>query len=79
MAEDLLRKIDDAAARTQTSQSEFTATVFEAWLGALDDADSEGFRAMFWRLKSTGYLRARPPRYPGRTGGRWVVEEVPPD
>jgi len=77
LPEDLLRKIDEAAVGTRTSRSEFIAKILEESIGASEEKSTHEYPTVFWKLKSTGYLRARSPRYPSRSIGQWVVEEVP--
>lgn len=77
LPEDLLKKIDEATTRMRTSRSEFIAGALEEKLGVAEEIDAHEFPTVLWRLKSSGYLRARSPKYPGRSVGKWVVEEVP--
>ena len=77
LPEHLLKKIDEATVGTRTSRSEFIAKILEENIGTSEEEGTPEYPTVFWKLKSTGYLRARSPRYPGRSIGQWVVEEVP--
>jgi hypothetical protein len=70
LPEDLLKKIDEAAVGTRTSRSEFIAKILEESIGASEEKGVHEYPTVLWKLKSTGYLRARSPRYPGRSIGQ---------
>jgi hypothetical protein len=77
LPEGLLKKIDEATVGTRTSRSEFIAKILEESIGTSEEKGANEYPTVFWKLKSAGYLRARSPRYPSRSTGHWVVEEVP--
>ncbi|MCD6408993.1 MAG: CopG family transcriptional regulator [Candidatus Verstraetearchaeota archaeon] len=75
MPEELLRRVDELCKRINISRSEFIARVLEERLSAVDECVD--YPTVLWKLKVSGFLRVRSPRYPSRrVRCKWVVEEV---
>ncbi len=75
MPEELLRRVDELCKRINISRSEFIARVLEERLSLVDE--SVEYPTVLWKLKVSGFLRMRSPRYPSRrVRCKWVVEEV---
>jgi len=76
LPEDLLRRVDEVCRRLGLSRSEFVAMALREKLGYTGEEPQE-YPTVLWKLRASGLLRARSPRYPGRrVRCRWVVEEV---
>jgi len=75
LPEELLRRVDELCKRINISRSEFIARVLEERLSLVDE--SVEYPTVLWKLKVSGFLRMRSPRYPSRrVRCKWVVEEV---
>ena len=73
--EDLLKRLDSLCRRLGVSRSEFITRVLEEKLGFMVEVGE--YPSVLWKLKVSGYLRLRSPRFVGRrVKCRWVIEEV---
>ena len=78
LPEDLVDKLDKVCKRLGVSRSEFIADVLREKLGEIVEGEKEReYPTVLWRLRYSGYLRYRSPRYPTRKiKEKWIIEEV---
>jgi len=76
LPEELLKNINELSKRLNVTRSELIAKILEERLGGWTANRDHKYPTVLWKLSTSGCLKLRSPRFPGRLiKERWIVEE----
>lgn len=76
LPEELLKKMNELSKRLNVTRSELIAKILEEKLGGWTAEKNHKYPTVLWKLSTSGYLKLRSPRFPGRLiKEKWIVEE----